>query len=116
MQRAQTSDAVMACRGELRDAGNEGRVGHSERRERSDTNFAIEAQREEYRENIRTMLATLNRMAEEQVQAAGADIDGMSYEELQALGDTIGKVRVRSDILRTRACCMNPPMALNLWC
>lgn len=42
------------------------------------------------------MLAMLGRMAEEQLEASAADVDGMSYEELQALGESIGKVTVRS--------------------
>lgn len=60
-----------------------------------DADVAFEAQREEYRANLRTMLQMLGNMAEEQLEASAADVDGMSYEELQALGETIGKVTVR---------------------
>ena len=58
------------------------------------------AQRAEHTENLRNMVAMMNRMIdEEQAAQAAADVDNMSYEQLQALGDTIGKVQVRAGLL-----------------
>jgi hypothetical protein len=62
----------------------------------ADAALAARVEREHYREHLRAMVATLSRVAGEAAHdAAAADVDGMSYEELQQLGDTIGKVQVR---------------------
>jgi hemerythrin-like domain-containing protein len=62
----------------------------------NDANMALTVQRQEHREHLRSILGELNRMANEDEGAEVVDIDGMSYEELQALGETIGRVHVCS--------------------
>jgi hypothetical protein len=60
-----------------------------------DVAVARDVQREEYREHLRSMVAMLSSVQSEAAHgAAAADVDGMTYEELQLLGETIGKVQV----------------------
>lgn len=60
-----------------------------------DVAFARNVQREEYRAHLRGMLDMLSRTAGQQHVGAGANVEHMSYEELQELGDIVGKVKVR---------------------
>lgn len=78
-----------------REAAVPEQVEGSGRAAANDLNMALTVQREEHREHLRSMLGVLNRMAREEQGAAAVDVDGMTYEELQALSETIGKVQVR---------------------
>jgi hypothetical protein len=53
-----------------------------------DFNLALEIQQAEFREHLMRLTA-----AQEQ-QQGDVDVDNMTYEELQALGDTVGSVQV----------------------
>lgn len=89
-ERSQTSDERnwYTCRSQQSPA-RRNRTGSS------DLSVALDIQREEYREHLRAMVNLLNSVASDEAHdAAAADVDGMSYEELQALGETIGKVKV----------------------
>lgn len=58
-----------------------------------DLGMAVDMQQEEYRTHLRMILDMMGRGASAQLPQ-GADIEDMTYEELQELGEAIGKVQV----------------------
>jgi E3 ubiquitin-protein ligase BIG BROTHER and related proteins len=56
-----------------------------------DRDLALSIQEQEYRAHVRGMLGML---AHDQDDVDDVDVDNMTYEELQSLGESLGKVQV----------------------